>query len=73
VGLETYAPNNLWIGGTRLILQEEVVFEERKVRRNPKENLTKMDKNDNLKNRVRIKINKLDLVVVQESAKEITD
>jgi hypothetical protein len=39
-------------------------FEERKVRRNPKENLAKMDENSDLKNRVRIKMNKLNLVVV---------
>jgi hypothetical protein len=25
-GLETYAPNNLLVGGTQLVLEEEVVF-----------------------------------------------
>jgi hypothetical protein len=72
-GLETYAPNNLPVGGTRLVLQEEVIFKKRKVRRNPEENLAKMDENGNLKNGVRVKMNKLNLVVVQESAEEITN
>jgi hypothetical protein len=54
-----------------LILQEEVVFEERELRRNPEENLTKMDENGDLNNRVMIKMNNLNLVVVQESAEEI--
>jgi hypothetical protein len=62
-GLETYAPNDLSVGGTWLILQE-VVFEERKVRRNLEENFTKMDENSDLKNRIRVKMNKLNLVVV---------
>jgi hypothetical protein len=63
-GLETYAPNNLSIGGTQLIPQEEVVFEERRVRRNPEENFTKMDENGDLKNRITVKMNKLNLRVV---------
>jgi hypothetical protein len=56
-----------------LILQEEVVFEEGKVRRNPEENLTKMNENGDLKNRVRIKMDKINLVVVLESTEEIVD
>jgi hypothetical protein len=44
-----------------------------KARRNPEENLAKMDRNDDLKNRARIKMNKLNLVVVQESMEEIAD
>jgi hypothetical protein len=64
IGLETYAPNNLPVGGTRLVLQEEIVLEKREVRRNPKENLTKMDENYDLKNGVRVKMNQLNLVVV---------
>jgi hypothetical protein len=47
-----------------LIPQEEVVFEERKVRRNPEENFTKMDENGDLKNRITVKMNKLNLRVV---------
>jgi hypothetical protein len=72
-GLETYVPDNLLVGGTRLILQEEVVSEERKVRRNLKENFTNVDKNGHLKNRIRVKMNKPNLIVVQESTKEIAD
>jgi hypothetical protein len=30
-GLETYAPNSLPVGGTRLVLQEEVIFERGKL------------------------------------------
>jgi hypothetical protein len=72
-GLETYALNNLSVSGTRLILQEEVIFEKKKVRRNPNKNLTKMDENGDLNNRVRINMNELNLIVVQESVEEITD
>jgi hypothetical protein len=72
-GLETYAPNNLPVGSTRLVLQEEIVFEKRKVRRNPKEDLAEMDENDDSKNGVRVKINQLNLIVVQESVKEIAN
>jgi hypothetical protein len=32
-----------------------------------------MDENSDLKNGVRVKMNKLNLVVIQESAEEITD
>jgi hypothetical protein len=34
VGLKTYAPNDFSVCGTRLILQEELILEQRKVRRN---------------------------------------
>jgi hypothetical protein len=71
--LETFTPDNLSVSGTQFILQEKLVFEERKVRRNPEENHTKMDENDDLNNRVRIKMIKLNLVVVQESVEEIAD
>jgi hypothetical protein len=33
--LKTYSPNNLLVSGTRLGFQEEVVFEQREVGRNP--------------------------------------
>jgi hypothetical protein len=33
-GLKTYAPNDFPVCGTRLILQEKVILEQRKVRRN---------------------------------------
>jgi hypothetical protein len=72
-GLETYAPNNRSVGGTRLVLQEKIVFEKWKVWRNPEETLAMMDENGDLNNGVRIKMNKLNLVVVQELAEEIAD
>jgi hypothetical protein len=33
--LKTYAPNDLLVGGTQLILQEEIIFEQREVWRYP--------------------------------------
>jgi hypothetical protein len=33
-GLETHTPNNLAVSGTRLVLQEKVILEQSKVRRN---------------------------------------
>jgi hypothetical protein len=55
--LKTHAPNDLSVGGARLILQEEVIFEEREIRRNPEKSFTKMDENGDLKNRVGIEMN----------------
>jgi hypothetical protein len=49
-GLEMYAPTNLLVGNTWLVLQEKLVFEEREVRRNPEENFAKMDESGDLKN-----------------------
>jgi Fe2+ or Zn2+ uptake regulation protein len=40
--------------------------------RNPKISLTEMDKNDDLKNRVRVQMDQLNLIVVKKSSKEIT-
>jgi hypothetical protein len=71
--LVAYTPDNLPVGSTQLVLQEKIVSEEREVRRNPKENFTKMDENGNLKNGVRVDLNQFDLVVVQESVEEIID
>jgi hypothetical protein len=61
------------VGGTRLILQEEVIFEKGEVRRNSEENLAKMDENNNLKNGVRVKVDNLNLIVIKESTEEIAD
>jgi hypothetical protein len=55
-GLETHAPNNLTVSGTQLVFQEKVILEQRKVRRNSKECFTKMDEDDDLKNKIRIKM-----------------
>jgi hypothetical protein len=54
---EDQHPNDLSVGGARLILQEEVIFEERETRRSPEKNFTKMDENVDLKNRVGIEMN----------------
>jgi hypothetical protein len=35
VSLKTYTPKDLSVGGTWLVLQEEIIFEQREVWRNP--------------------------------------
>jgi hypothetical protein len=35
MGLKTYSPNNLSVSDTQLVFQEEVVFEQREIGRNP--------------------------------------
>jgi hypothetical protein len=54
-----------------LVFQEEVVFEQGEVWRNPKVRLTEMDKNGDLKNRVRVQMDQLNLIVVKKSSEEI--
>jgi hypothetical protein len=49
-GLETHAPNNLTISGTRLVFQEKVILQQRKIRRNAKKCFTEMDEDGDLKN-----------------------
>jgi hypothetical protein len=51
-----YADSNYYlaVGDTRLIFQEKVVFEECKIRGNCEVNLTKIDKNNDLKNGIGI-------------------
>jgi ADP-glucose pyrophosphorylase len=58
-------------GSTRLVLQEEVVFEESKIGRNHKVNLADIDKDCDLKNGDGIQMHKLDFVVVKEALEEI--
>jgi hypothetical protein len=55
-GLETHPSDNLVVSGARLVFEEEVIFEQRKVRGNAKKCLAKMDKDDDLKNGVRVEI-----------------
>jgi hypothetical protein len=57
VSLKTHAPNDLLVGGARLILQEEVIFEQREIWRNPENSFTMMDENGDLKNRVGTEMN----------------
>jgi hypothetical protein len=54
--LKTYAPNDFLICGARLILQEKVILEHRKVRRNSSESFTKMEEDDNLENGIRVEM-----------------
>jgi hypothetical protein len=56
-GLLAYASYNFLVGCARLVLQEELVFEQGEVWRNPKISLTEMDKNGNLKNTDRVQMN----------------
>jgi hypothetical protein len=54
-GLETHTTDNLEVSGAQLIFQE-VIFEQRKVRGNAKKCITNMDKDDDLKNGVRVEM-----------------
>jgi hypothetical protein len=69
--LETHAPNNLSVGSTRLIFQEEVVLKQWKVRRTSEKIFAKMDENGNMKNRDGIEMDQLDFVVVKEPVEEV--
>jgi hypothetical protein len=55
-GLKTYAPDDFLVRSARLILQEKVVFEQRKVRTNSSEGFAKMNKDDDLKDGTRVEI-----------------
>jgi hypothetical protein len=54
VGLYVDSIDDLMFGGTRLILQEEVILEECEIGRNCKVNLAEMDKNGDLKDAIGI-------------------
>jgi hypothetical protein len=71
--LKTHALDNLSISGTRMIFQEEIILKLRETRGNSKKSFAKGDENGDLKNRVGIEMNKLDFVVVKESAEDIID
>jgi hypothetical protein len=47
-----------------VVFHEEIVFEQEKIWRNPKIGFTKVDKNGDLKNRVRVDMNLFDLVMI---------
>jgi hypothetical protein len=55
-GLETHGPDNRAVSGTRLVFQEKVIFEQRKIRRNAKKCFAKMNKDGDLKNRIGIEM-----------------
>jgi hypothetical protein len=50
--------------GTRLVFQEEIVFEQGEIWRNPKIGFTEVAKNSDLKNRARVETNRFNLVVI---------
>jgi hypothetical protein len=56
VGLETHALDKLAACGTRLVFQEKVILEQRKIKRNAKKCFVEMDEDGNLKNGVGIEI-----------------
>jgi hypothetical protein len=56
-GLKTHAPNNLSVGGTWLVFQEEITLKQRETRRNSEKSFTEVDRNNDLKNRVGIEVN----------------
>jgi hypothetical protein len=55
-GLETHTFDNHVVSDTRLIFQEEVTLEKRKIRRSAKKCLTKMDEDDDLENGIRVEM-----------------
>jgi hypothetical protein len=55
-GLETHTSDNLAVSGVRLVFKEKVILEQRKIRRNAKICITKMDKDSNLENGIRIEM-----------------
>jgi hypothetical protein len=54
--LETHAPDNLAVIGTRLVFQEKIILEQRKIKWNAKKYFTEMDEDGDLKNGVGIKM-----------------
>jgi hypothetical protein len=54
--LKTQTSDDLTVSGTLLIFQEKVILEQRKVRRDSKKSFAKMDKDGDLKNQIRIKM-----------------
>jgi hypothetical protein len=71
VSLQANTAYNFLVRGARLVFQEKIVLEQRKVGLNPKIGFTKVDKNRDLENGVRVEMNQFDLVVVQKATKEV--
>jgi hypothetical protein len=55
-GLETHTSDNLAVSDARLIFQEEVTLKKRKIMRNAKKCLTKMDEDGDLENGIRVEM-----------------
>jgi hypothetical protein len=57
VSLQANAEYDFSVCGARLVSQEKIILEQRKVGRNPKMGFTKVDKSRDMKNRVRVEMN----------------
>jgi hypothetical protein len=55
-GLETHTSDNLAVSDAQLVFQEEVIFEQRKIRGNAKKCLIKMDKDGDLEGQIRVEM-----------------
>jgi predicted house-cleaning NTP pyrophosphatase (Maf/HAM1 superfamily) len=55
-GSETHTSENLVVSSAQLIFQEEVTLEKRKIKRNAKKCLAKMDEDDDLENGIRVEM-----------------
>jgi hypothetical protein len=55
-GLETHTSDNLAVSGVRLVFKEKVILEQRKIRRNAKKCIAKMDEDSDLENGIRIEM-----------------
>jgi hypothetical protein len=58
--------------GSRLIFEEEIIFEKRKTRKDGEVNLADMDENNNLNNRVGIQMDEFNLEMVKETTEDVT-
>jgi hypothetical protein len=56
VGLETHTSDNLAASSVRLIFQEKVTLEKRKIRRDAKKCFAKMDEDSDLENGIRVEV-----------------
>jgi hypothetical protein len=54
--LDAYATDNFLVNGARLILQEEIMFEQREIKMYDKEGLAQMDEDGDLDDGVRVKM-----------------
>jgi hypothetical protein len=70
--LNTNTTNNLLVSNARLIFQEEIMLEQRKVGVYGEISLAQIDQDDDLENGVRVEMDQLNLVVMQKTAEEFT-
>jgi hypothetical protein len=70
--LKTHTPNDLMVSDTRLKFQEKVILEQGKIRRDSKKSFAKMNEDGDLRNRIGIKMDQLDLVMIKKTAEKVT-